>query len=200
MMILSKFRYVAFGMLSMLIALASLRFILLGMDNAFPNMAHQLTETNVMFYLHVTAGPVALAIAPFQLSDRFRRSSPIRHRWLGRSYCLMILLAGISGIVIGFDAMHGLVAQTGFIALGIAWLVVTFVAYQKARERRFVSHRDWMIRSVSLTFAAVTLRLWLALSALTGIPFEISYPVIAWLCWVPNLLFAEFLVGRKWAA
>lgn len=35
-------------------------------------------------------------------------------------------------------------------------------------------------------------------SQVSGIPFEQAYPCIAWLCWVPNLVFAElFLVPRS---
>jgi hypothetical protein len=48
-----------------------------------------------------------------------------------------------------------------------------------------------MIRSFALTLAAVTLRLYLPLSRIAGIPFYDAYVPIAWLCWVPNLLVAE---------
>jgi hypothetical protein len=44
--------------------------------------------------------------------------------------------------------------------------------------------------------AAVTLRLYLPLAALGGIPFEEAYPAIAWLCWVPNLVAAEWFFVR----
>ena len=57
-------------------------------------------------------------------------------------------------------------------------------------------HRRWMIRSYALTAAAITLRLYLPLLSHLGIPFDMSYPVVAWLCWVPNLLFAEWLCRR----
>jgi hypothetical protein len=54
-----------------------------------------------------------------------------------------------------------------------------------------------MIRNFSLTFAAVTLRIYVPLSIALGIPFEQAYPAIAWLCWVPNLAVAEWaLVPR----
>ena len=52
-----------------------------------------------------------------------------------------------------------------------------------------------MIRNFALTFAAVTLRAYLGLSqAVFGLSFEAFYPVVAWLCWVPNLIVAEWLV------
>ena len=42
----------------------------------------------------------------------------------------------------------------------------------------------------------MTLRLYLPLSGLLGLPFETRYRVIAWMCWVPNLLVAELLVRQ----
>ena len=51
-----------------------------------------------------------------------------------------------------------------------------------------------MIRSYAVTLAALTLRLYLPLSQAAGIEFVAAYQVISWLCWVPNLLFAEWVV------
>jgi hypothetical protein len=50
-----------------------------------------------------------------------------------------------------------------------------------------------MTRSYALTFAAVTLRLYLALAIAAGAVFT-AYPYIAWLCWLPNLAVAELLI------
>ena len=41
-----------------------------------------------------------------------------------------------------------------------------------ARARRFDEHRRWMIRSFALTFAAVTLRLYLPLGMMAGLSFN----------------------------
>ncbi|MNL75568.1 hypothetical protein D3C87_2013940 [compost metagenome] len=57
-----------------------------------------------------------------------------------------------------------------------------------------VAHRRWMIRSIALTLAAVTLRIQIPVSMMLDIPFDTAYPVIAWLCWVPNLVVAEMIV------
>ncbi len=53
-----------------------------------------------------------------------------------------------------------------------------------------------MVRNFALTFAAVTLRLYLPASAVVGVEFELAYAAIAWLCWIPNLVFAELLFNR----
>jgi hypothetical protein len=51
-----------------------------------------------------------------------------------------------------------------------------------------------MIYSYAACFAAVTLRIWLPLLiSITG-DFFIAYPIVAWLCWVPNLIVANLIV------
>ena len=53
-----------------------------------------------------------------------------------------------------------------------------------------------MIYSYAACFAAVTLRIWLPmLSALIG-DFVIAYRIIAWLCWIPNIIWANQIVKR----
>jgi hypothetical protein len=54
-----------------------------------------------------------------------------------------------------------------------------------------------MIRSYALTLAAVKLRLYLPLSQVVGIPFADAYQAVAWVCWVPNLVVAEWLVLQR---
>ncbi|HVI70335.1 MAG TPA: DUF2306 domain-containing protein, partial [Pyrinomonadaceae bacterium] len=76
--------------------------------------------------------------------------------------------------------------------LAIAWMVSTSFAWRRAMQGRFIEHRAWMIRSFALTFAAVTLRLYLPLSMLLlHVRFVDAYRAISFLCWVPNLLVVE---------
>jgi hypothetical protein len=50
------------------------------------------------------------------------------------------------------------------------------------------------IRWYSLVFAAVTLRIELPNLAVVFQDFDPAYAVVSWLCWVPNLLVAEWYV------
>ena len=49
----------------------------------------------------------------------------------------------------------------------------------------------------ALAFAAVTLRLYLPLAAVAGFSFAEAYPLVAWLCWLPNLVIAERALRRS---
>ncbi len=55
-----------------------------------------------------------------------------------------------------------------------------------------------MVRSLALTFAAVSLRLGLiGFPALGLLSYADGYRVSAWLCWIPNLLVAEWWLRRS---
>jgi hypothetical protein len=90
-----------------------------------------------------------------------------------------------------------MVAHVGFGLLASFWLLTTIRGFLFIRAGHDIDHRAWMIRSYSLTFAAVTLRIYLPLSLAIGLPFDVAYPAISWVCWVPNLIVAELMFVRR---
>ena len=52
-----------------------------------------------------------------------------------------------------------------------------------------------MVRNFSLTFAGLTLRLYIFAALASGFSFETAYPKVAWL-WLLNLAIAELLFNR----
>jgi uncharacterized membrane protein len=143
---------------------------------------------------HLVGGLGALALGPWQLNPRLRQRALPVHRWMGRSYLVAVLLGGLGGLRLATVSQHGLVTHLGFGMLAILWIGATWQAYWKIRAKDQVAHRRWMIRSYALTLAAVTLRIYLPLSQAAGIPFAGAYQAVAWVCWVPNLVVAEWLL------
>lgn len=164
-----------------------------------PDMRAAFEANRVIVYLHVFASSVALLLGPFQFMDGLRARQLNLHRWMGRLYLgVGVLLGGLAGLHMAFYAFGGLVSQLGFGGLALAWLYTGLRAYLAIRAKDVAAHRRWMVRNFALAFGAVTLRLWLPGSVAAGIPFELAYPAIAWLCWVPNLVVAEVLLkGAK---
>ncbi|MEW5829168.1 MAG: DUF2306 domain-containing protein [Chloroflexota bacterium] len=161
-------------------------------------------------YIHAFAGGVALLVGPFQFLARLRNCFPILHRWTGRVYLVGILLGGLSAFLIAPGIRSGMVGEFGLILLGILWLWTGWMAYSNIRAGNVEVHREWMTRNYALTFAAVTLRLWLGILIGTQIPlletryggdfealFTEVYRVVMWISWVPNLIVAEMLVERR---
>jgi hypothetical protein len=165
-----------------------------------PDMKLNFLAHKAGIYTHVFAAAVALSLSPFQFSTRLRSSRPRLHRILGRAYLgIGVTLGGLSGLYMSAHAHGGMVARSGFACLALGWLFTGLRAFQSIRRGAVDEHRTWVVRNVSLTLAAVTLRLYLPASMIAGISFDVAYPVIAWLCWVPNLIVAElvFNAGRS---
>ena len=150
---------------------------------------------------HLGGGIVALVAGAAQVNSRLRTRAPVAHRWLGRAYVVGVAIGGSAGLTMAFSADGGLVAKVGFGMLAVTWLSSTGIAFRQIRARDVASHRRWMLRSYALTLAAVTLRLYMPAFAIAGVGFDAAYPLIAWLCWVPNLVVVEWLVlARPWPA
>ena len=144
--------------------------------------------------LHLGASAVALAVGPLQHNSRIRGGFLNLHRWMGRTYIVAVLAGSIAAFVLATLSHGGLVTHVGFGLLAVLWLGSTATAYRFIRAGNQMAHRRWMTRSYALTFAAVTLRIYLPLSFAVGLPFEPAYQTISWLCWVPNLVVAEWLI------
>src|SRR5690554_4910602 len=181
-------------------------YLIIGANKA-PLIAGKLEEISlnlryyVTLYIHILSSTVALIIGPFTLSRKFREKNIRRHRKLGKVYALGILFGGLSGFVLAFDATGGWPSMLGFGMLSVLWLTSIIIALWNIKRKRVDNHQQWMIRNYALTFAAVTLRLWIILMLvfLGGEYFPIGYPIIAWLSWVPNLVVAELYIrkGRR---
>lgn len=181
--------------LSLLVALASYRFLALGLPLSFPDMLGQIEEQRIAFILHVSLAPLALAIGAVQFFPAIRKRKPL-HRWLGRIYAGAILISGAAGIIVGLNAAGGLSAQIGFVVLALLWIGVTANAVRHAMARRIGKHRRWMIYSFALTFAGVTLRLWILPFMAMGFSYTEASIYLAWLAWLPNMAFAWWWLRR----
>ncbi len=151
----------------------------------------------VPFYLHITFGGFALLTGVFQFSENLRKKIAL-HRTLGKIYMVSILLGGAAGFYLSFFANAGIIAQVGFNLLAITWLITSWLAYKSIRVLDIEAHRRWMIRSYAACCAAISLRLILPFElAALHMDFDTAYQIVAWACWVPNMVFAEVYIRRQ---
>ena len=162
-----------------------------------PDLRAKFARMPVATWSHLLGGAVALVCGPWQFRAALRDAHPGFHRLMGRVYVLAVAVGGLAGLAMAFVSDGGYVTHFGFGMLAVSWLVTLAVAFRAIRRRDFETHRAWMIRNFSLTFAAVTLRLYLAVAGAAGIPFETAYRVISWLAWVPNLMIVEWRLRRE---
>jgi uncharacterized membrane protein len=148
--------------------------------------------------IHIAASAFALLLGPWQFRRSLRTRWPHVHRWMGRTYVSACVIGGLAGASIALFSQAGPIAGWGFLLLGLTWVIATLLAWRAALQRRYVHHERWMIRSFALTFAAVTLRIYLPVGIMLNQgDFFGPYRAIAWLCWVPNLIFAELWLRSR---
>lgn len=148
--------------------------------------------------LHIAGGMGALLTGPWQFSEKLRMNALNLHRWLGRAYLVSVILGSIAGFGMATVSREGLPTHFGFGVLAVLWFVTAAQAYRVILRGQIETHRLWMIRNFGLSLAAVTLRIELPtmLFALHW-SFHVSYIVVSWLCWIPNLLVAEWMIARR---
>jgi hypothetical protein len=158
-----------------------------------PDMVAVFDAHRALITAHAVGASIALLLGPTQFLDSWRARAPRAHRIAGYMYLVLgVGMGGGAGVLLAPHSFGGFVSHLGFGMLGCLWLFTGLMALLSAKRRRFEEHRTWMTRNFALSLAAVTLRIYLPASAVAGIPFEQFYPAIAWFCWVPNLIVAEW--------
>ena len=116
---------------------------------------------------------------------------------LGKTYVISVLISGLCGLFIALYATGGIVSILGFFTLSLIWLTTTILGFKSIKKKDINSHEKFMIFSYAACFAAVTLRIWLPLLTIAMDDFNSAYRIVAWLCWVPNIIVAFLIVRKK---
>jgi hypothetical protein len=153
------------------------------------------------YYSHVLISAIVLMSGFVQVLPSARKRFPKFHRKLGLIYVIGILfLAAPGGLVMSFFINRGSWVLTSFLAQCLLWFFFTAMAYKKARERDFLAHERWIWRSFSLTLAAITLRVYIFVFSFSiDLSQAHGYATLAWVSWVPNLLFVEWWFRKEGA-
>jgi hypothetical protein len=152
-----------------------------------PIMKANFKAHPIGIYFHIFPSLIALVLGPFQFNEKFRTI---------KIYLLCVLFGGISGLYMAQFSFGGTISHLGFALLAVLWIFTGYKAYSSIIRKMIVAHYHWMIINFALTFAAVTLRIGLGIGFGSGIPFEVFYPYLAWICWVPNLLVALMIIRK----
>lgn len=156
----------------------------------------------VAFKIHVISSSFVLIAGFTQFFRVFRTRYPRIHRWSGWLYLITILgLSLPSGLILAFSAAGGLSTQISFVLLSSLWAITTLSALYFLLKKRWLLHRDWMIRSFALSLSALSLRTWkIVLYELQpyfdGLTPIHIYQLESWLGWVVNLILAEIIIFR----
>ena len=149
-----------------------------------------------VLYIHIFTAIFALIIGPFQLFITPTNARKRWHRLFGYVYVFSIIVSGIVNVYLSIFATGGWIAGLGFMSLDVLWVATTLIAIRKIIAKDIQAHKEWMLRSYALTFAAVMLRIWLTPLIILFGDFEAGFRAVAWVCWIPNLLVIEAVIYR----
>lgn len=152
----------------------------------------------VAFFIHVVTSCFCLIAGFTQFSNKILRNYPKVHRYIGWLYIVVILcFAAPTGLIMGVYANGGVPSQISFITLSLLWIVTTYIAFYSVLKKDYRRHQRFMIRSYALTLSAITLRAWKVVIVFTLRPHPMdAYILVAWLGWIPNILFAEWYIRK----
>ncbi|MBX7152790.1 DUF2306 domain-containing protein [bacterium] len=205
-MIINRMVWFVFIILTMVIGLYPFMYFVFDMSGGFPSVKPvELLQNKLWitgFYLHISFGGIALLAGFSQFSKRLRNWKLTLHRTLGKIYLISVAISGVSGLCIAMVAAGGIITTLGFSTAAIIWLFCTQKAYFAIRSGDIDKHQQWMLRSYSICWAAVTFRIWGPLLQYgLGMEFMDAYRIISWIGWAPNLLVAEIIIrtlnGKK---
>ena len=170
-----------------------------------PVMTFSSTEKHAghfgLVYFHVSGGTVMLFVGLANLYIGTTRKYFKYHKLIGRIYLVGGALGAIAAMVITSSPAHKAAGITltstsiSLLTLGSAWLLAAAMAYRAARNRRYDSHREWMIRSYVLVWSFVFCRL---ASRVPGVEDMGGGQAFIWLSWVGPLIVGE--VALQWRA
>lgn len=179
------------------------RYLTLDPEVYFPEQVETFQAHQTALLCHVIGGMVALLLGPFQFIQGIRKKNVMIHKIMGRVYALGCLFGAVGGLSMATRAHGGFPTGLGLGMLGVLWIVTIVMAVRRARQHNIVAHREWVIRSFALTLAAFTLRVYLPIHGILlgmeiiELPFIQMYRAVGWLCWVPNLIVAEWYINTS---
>lgn len=149
-------------------------------------------------FAHVIGGTGMLALGGLNLYLAAAKSHYALHRLVGQSYLAFGTFGSTVAIGVTLTMAHKAAGTTVFtnvtvslLTLALAWLAFAGLGWRAARNRRFQSHGQWMIRSYVLAWSFVFCRI---ASRFTNIDDLGNGEAFIWLSWVAPLIICELLL------
>ena len=150
----------------------------------------------ICFYLHISAGALCITSSLVQFSSWILRKRKKIHVISGKVYVFVVLLIGApSGLYMTYFAKGGYAERGAFFAMAVFWFFTTYKGFiTAARDKNFVAHKYWMIRSYAMALTAVTFRIYHILFDEMGMDTFNNYSISLWISIIGNWLIAEGVI------
>jgi hypothetical protein len=151
-------------------------------------------------FVHMIGGTGMLALGGLNLYLAARNQQFALHRRIGQAYLLFGTAAALLAVWMALMPAHKAPGSpvltnlsTSLVMLATAWLGCAVLGWRAARNRRFASHGDWMVRSYVLVWSFVFCRIASRVPEIGGLGEGQAF---IWLSWVGPLLVCE--VALQW--
>ena len=145
-------------------------------------------------FAHMIGGTGMLFLGGLNLYLAARNEHYALHRKVGKAYLAFGTFGAILAMIVTSTPAHKppgsailTSATVSLLTLATAWLCFAALGWRAARNRRFVSHGQWMVRSYVLVWSFVFCRIASRVIDLDGNAF-------IWLSWVGPILVCEMVL------
>lgn len=148
--------------------------------------------------VHMTGGMVALLAGPWQFWTGFRAGFVELHRWTGRAFLCGVAVGSVGAFRMAVSTTFGWAFGFGLMALALAWVMTSGMAYYAILKRRIQIHKEWMLRAYVITFAFVTFRIFNDFGPTSRLqPAGERSDTILWASWALPLLATEVVLQLR---
>jgi hypothetical protein len=144
-------------------------------------------------FVHALGGAIALVVGALQFSTRLRQRFPALHRLLGRCYLAAVSIAAPVAVYLSITHGIGTMATETAVQASI-WVMTALIAFVAARNRNFEVHRQWMMRSYSITMIFVVSRIILALPVVAPTT-DLGAERLGWILIICALLVPQLIIN-----
>jgi hypothetical protein len=196
------------GMLSLcIIAIAAVIHRIVVLAHPLHNVPPQLTALDAAFaqepaltLVHIVPALFFVLLVPLQFSSSLRARHPHVHRWTGRILMTLAAVIGLSALLLIRDPIGGITEVTAILFYDGLFLLAMTKAFLHIRRGQVASHREWIIRGISVALGVATVRpimgVFFATSPLTGLTPHEFFGIAFWLGFSLTYVFAELWIRR----
>ena len=181
--------------------LSSLVFMFQIPSGTYAEDSAHLAVAPISMFVHVLAGFAFGITGPVQFVRALRNRFGALHRALGRIFVLSGAVIGLSGLSILAQVTSQRTPMVdiarGF--FGLALLIALAMAMVAIRNRDFLRHRAWVIRSYAIGMGLGTVALvFIPLYIVTGQPpIGLTSDILLVVTWLLNIAVAEMVIRRS---
>lgn len=152
--------------------------------------AHPISEA-----LHRVGGSVYMVLGVMQLMPRLRARRPALHRWAGRVFLTLSVVAGVSGAYMALSFGYEPGERAPSVLFGGLMVISAIQAYRTIRRRDVQAHREWVLRCFAIGLGIGTIRVLavIILNTTSLTTRQIIAPTF-WVGWSVTLLAAELWI------